>query len=155
MAQPQTRQINTKRARVSRRKQTITGADVKLELDSITAKMRDAEDTMLAAQHELENLREKAQATMKAARLETHSCAAGDLKIVVPSGRSSTYISPKLFQEFVTPEEFLESVKISVTKAREYLSGKEMNDIAEVTPAKPGKPVLKTKFYHPESEEDV
>jgi hypothetical protein len=154
MAQAQ-RKINTKRVRVSRAKQKITGADVKLELDSLTAQMRDAQDAMEAAQHELEKLREKAFATLKAARLDGHECVHGDLKIVVPSGRSSTYISPKLFQECVTPDEFLDAVKVSVTKARDYLSGKELNDIAEVTPAKPGKPVLKTKFYHPESEEDV
>lgn len=143
-----------RRVRVSRAKQKVTGASVKVRLDELTAKMRDADSKIKAAQRDYELLHKEAFDAMKAARLTDHSCAQGDLKIKVSSGRSSTYIGPKEYQAAVTPEEFLESVKVSITKAKEYLSGKEINEIAVVTPGTPGKPTLQAEFFFPDGTEE-
>ena len=118
--------------------------------DGLTAKMRDLQATINAAVRDMAALDKTALETMQAAGLTKHSCAEGDLKVNIPSGRSSTYIDPKKFRGAVGDDAFYESVKVTMTEARRNLSGKEFDAIAEVTPGKPGKPSLKTEFYYPE-----
>ena len=162
MAQQQTltsprRRVRTARTTTkspSRARQKVTGASEKLKLDTLTREMRDAQRSIDAAQRVLALKCKEAFETMRAAKIDSHSCAQGDLKIKVPSGRSSTYIAPKEFHEMVDDDEFYESVSVSVTKARKHLSGKEINEIAKVTPAVPGAPRLDYEFFSPEGMED-
>ena len=42
------------------------------------------------------------------------------------------------------------AVEKGMKDAKKNLSGKEFDQIAEVTPGKPGAPVLKTEYYYPE-----
>lgn len=142
-----------RRVRVSRKKQSVTEGDVKVVLDDLTKKMARIEAKMKAEQREFQLLHEKAFATMRAAKVDTHSCPHGDLKIKVSNGRSSTYISPKEYWAAVEEDAFFASVSVSVTKAKEHLSGKELNEIAEVTPGVKGPPTLKAEFYYPEEKD--
>lgn len=141
-----------RRVRVARKSpQQISAGDVKVTLDTFTAKMRDLQATINAAVRDMAALDKEALATMQSVGLSKHSCAAGDLEVKVPSGRSSTYIDPEKYHEAVGDDEaFYSSVKVTMGEARRNLSGKEFDGIAQVTPGEPGKPVLKTEFYYPE-----
>jgi hypothetical protein len=141
-----------RRVRLTRqRKEQISGGTVKVLLDGITGRMRDLQATINASVREMAKLDKQALEAMQAAKLAKHSCAEGDLEVKVSSGRSSTYIDPEKYHDAVGDDEaFYGSVKVTMAEARRNLSGKEFDAIAEVTPGKPGKPVLKTEFYYPE-----
>ncbi len=141
-----------RRVRLTRaRKEEISSGDVKVLLDDLTTKMRDAQAKINASARELAALEKQAFEAMQAAKLGNHSCPAGDLAVTVPSGRSSTYIDPRQYYKAVdSPDDFFDSVKVTMKDAKKNLSGKEFDAIAEVTPGKPGSPVLKTEYYYPE-----
>ncbi len=141
-----------RRVRLTRaRKEEISSGDVKVLLDDLTTKMRDAQAKINASARELAALEKQAFEAMQAAKLAKHSSAAGDLEVKVPSGRSSTYIDPRQYYKAVdSPDDFFDSVKVTMKDAKKNLSGKEFDAIAEVTPGKPGSPVLKTEYYYPE-----
>jgi hypothetical protein len=134
--------------------QKVTGADVKLKLDTLTCEMRAAQRQIDAAKRTLDLRSKEAFETMRAAKLNSHSCPQGDLKIKVPSGRSSTTIKPKEFHELVDDDEFYECVSVSVTKARKVLSGKEVTECSTTVAAVPGAPRLEYEFFAPEGNDD-
>ena len=70
---------------------------------------------------------------------------------VTPVGRSSTIIDKAAFREHVSDEEFMESIKIGVTKAKEVLSGKELAEVSETIPGVKGSEVVKVKVFKPET----
>lgn len=141
-----------RRVRVARKApQTISAGKTKTRLDEITVKMRDLQATINAAVRDMAAHDRDALEAMQAAGLTKHSCPAGDLEVKASPGRSSTKIDPKKYHEAVGDDDvFYESVKVTMAEARSNLSGKEFGAIAEVTPGKPGKPVLKTEFFYPE-----
>lgn len=154
MAQQQTleqprRRVRTSRT-ASRKRQKVTGASEKLKLDSLTREMRAAQRAVQAAQRTLDLKAKEAFETMQAAKIVSHSCPEGDLKIKVPSGRSSTTIKPKEFHDLVEDDEFYDCASISVTKARKVLSGKEITECSSTKPAVPGAPRLDYEFFSPE-----
>jgi hypothetical protein len=52
-----------------------------------------------------------------------------------PSGRSTTVIDKQAYFNAVSLEDFMESITVSVTKARDFLSGKELQSISTKIPA--------------------
>jgi hypothetical protein len=158
MAQQQELTEPRRRVRTSKtsakRRQKVTGASEKLKLDTLTREMRAAQRAIEAAQRTLDLKAKEAFETMRAARLDSHSCPEGDLKIKVPSGRSSTTIKPKEFHELVEDDEFYDCATVSVTKARKVLSGKEIAECSTTKPAVPGAPRLEYEFFSPEGLEE-
>lgn len=158
LAPPQGRQgrrIRTSRS-VTRRHaaQKVTGADVKLKLDTLTVEMRAAQQQIDAATRTLDLRCKEAFETMTSAKLTAHSCPQGDLKIKVPSGRSSTTIKVKEFHDLVSDEEFYDCATISVTKARKVISGKEVTECSTTVAAVPGAPRLDYEFFAPEGNDE-
>lgn len=155
LEQPRRRRVRTSRSVTKRHAaQKVAGTDVKLKLDILTCEMRAAQRQIDAAKRTLDLRSKEAFETMRAAKLNSHSCPQGDLKIKVPSGKSSTTIKPREFHELVDDDEFYECVSISVTKARKVISGKEVNEVATVKPAVPGAPRLDYEFFSPEGNEE-
>lgn len=158
MVQQQTLERPRRRVRTARtttrRRQKVAGTDSKLKLDTLTREMRDAQQAIDSAQRVLELKCKEAFETMRAAKIESHSCPQGDLKIKVPSGRSSTTIKPKEFHDLVEDDEFYDCATVSVTKARKVLSGKEIAECSTTKPAVPGAPRLDYEFFSPEGLEE-
>ena len=155
LEQPRRRRVRTSRSTTKRlAAQKVAGTDVKLKLDTLTCEMRAAQRQIDAAKRTLDLRSKEAFETMRAAKLTTHSCAQGDLKIKVPSGRSSTTIKPREFHDLVVDDDFYDCVSVSVTKARNVISGKEINEVATVTPGTPGAPRLDYEFFSPEGNEE-
>jgi len=155
LTQPRRRRVRTSRSTERRHKsQKVAGTDVKLKLDTLTTDMRAAQRQIDAAKRTLDLKSKEAFETMRAAKLNNHSCPQGDLKIKVPSGRSSTTIKPREFHELVDDDEFYSCVSVSVTKARTVISGKEITEVATVTAAVPGAPRLEFEFFSPEGNEE-
>ncbi len=152
LEQPRRRRVRVRGTESKRQK--VAGTDVKLKLDTLTVDMRAAQRQIDAAKRTLDLKSKEAFETMRAAKINSHSCAQGDLKIKVPSGRSSTTIKPREFHELVDDDEFYDCVSVSVTKARNVISGKEINEVATVTPGTPGAPRLDYEFFSPEGNEE-
>lgn len=152
LAQPR-RRVRTSRT-TSRKRSKVTGASEKLKLDQLTRQMRDAQQTIDAAKRTLDLKAKEAFETMQAAKIQSHSCPEGDLKIKVPSGRSSTTIRVKEFHQMVEDDEFYDCVSVSVTKARSVLSGKEITECSDTKPAVAGAPRLDYEFYTPEGTDE-
>ncbi len=155
LEQPRRRRVRTSRSVTKRHAaQKVAGTDVKLKLDTLTSEMRAAQRQIDAAKRTLDLRSKEAFETMRGAKINSHSCPQGDLKIKVPSGRSSTTIKPREFYGAVEEDDFFDCISVSVTKARTVMSGKEINDVATVTPAVPGAPRLEFEFFSPEGNEE-
>lgn len=99
----------------------------------------------LSAQDSL--MRAEAFKEMKRLGLKEHINGRCDAEIVRPAGRSKTEIDPREYHEALAEDEeaFYDSISVSVGKAKEHLSGKELSNVSRVTPAKSGEPTLKLK----------
>lgn len=69
---------------------------------------------------------------MKSCGIKEWKTKLGKGERYVPTSRSTTIIDTQAFRERVTDDDFMESVKVSVTAARKVLSGKELDSISEV-----------------------
>lgn len=65
----------------------------------------------------------------------------GTAEVYRPKGKASNTVDAKAFYERVSEDDFFECVKVSVTKAKEVLSGKELDEITDTVPGKLGEEV--------------
>jgi len=148
-----------RRMRVRRKASKIVppnGDDIN-GLDGMLFNIAAREETIIAMSAQVSQMREEAFKEMKRLGLKEHKNSRVEAAIVRPAGRSKTEIDPREFHEAVIDDDvFYASISVSVSKAKEHLSGKELNNVATVTPAKPGDPMLKLKIIpeaKPETEE--
>lgn len=146
-----------RRMRVRRKKSKIippNGTDID-HLNGVLYSIAATEEHILSLQADASRLRDDAFKEMKRLGLKEHKNGRCDAEIVRPSGRSKTEIDPREYQEAVTDDDaFYDSISVSVSKAKEHLSGKELAAVSKVTPASPGDPTLKLKII-PAKQEDA
>jgi hypothetical protein len=146
-----------RRMRVRRKASSIippNGDDLD-KLNGMLYSIAATEEQILALQASSVQLRDDTFKEMKRLGLKEQKNGRCDATIVRPAGRSQTKIDPREYQEAVADEDaFYDSISVSVTKAKEHLSGKELANVSKVTPAVPGTPVLKVKII-PAKQEDA
>ncbi len=138
-----------RRMRVRRKKSRIVppnSGDIN-GLDGMLHSIAAKEETIIAMSAQVVSMREEAFKEMKRLGLKEHKNGRVEAAIVRPAGRSKTEIDAREYHEAVIDDDiFYDSITVSVSKAKEHLSGKELNNVATVTPAKPGDPMLKLKI---------
>lgn len=146
-----------RRMRVRRKASRVVppnGKDID-HLNGVLYSLAATEEHILALQADASQYRDDAFKEMKRLGIKEHKNGRCDAEIVRPAGRSSTKIDPCEYHQAVGSDEaFYDSVSVSVGKAKEHLSGKELANVSTVTPAKAGEPVLKTKIT-PAKKEDA
>ncbi len=145
-----------RRMRVRRKASKIlppNGKDID-HLNGMLYSIAATEEQILALQAQAVQLHEETFKEMKRLGLKEQKNGRCDAEIVRPAGRSKTEIDPREYQEAVDDDAFYDSVSVSISKAKEHLSGKELAAVSKVTPATPGNPVLKVKIT-PAKQEDA
>jgi hypothetical protein len=146
-----------RRMRVRRKASKIippNGKDID-KLNGLLYSIAATEEQILALQAESVQLRDDTFKEMKRLGLKEQKNGRCDAEIVRPAGRSKTEIDPREYQEAVEDDDaFYDSISVSVSKAKEHLSGKELANVSKVTPATPGNPTLKLKII-PQKQEDA
>ncbi len=146
-----------RKMRVRRKKSRIV-PPLNGDIDKLNGMLYDIAATMDSIEAQgarLVQMKEDAFKEMKRLGLKEQKNGRCDAEIVRPSGRSSTLIDPREYQEAVADDDaFFDSISVSVTKAKDHLSGKELAAVSKVTPAVPGQPALKVKVI-PLAKEDA
>ena len=146
-----------RRMRVRRKASKVippNGKDID-KLNGMLYSIAATEEQILALQAQSVQLRDETFKEMKRLGLKEQKNGRCDAEIVRPAGRSKTEIDPREYQEAVQDEDaFYDSISVSVSKAKEHLSGKELSSVSKVTPATPGNPTLKVKII-PAKQEDA
>ena len=146
-----------RKMRVRRKKSRIV-PPLNGDIDKLNGMLYDIAATMDSIEAQgarLVQMKEDAFKEMKRLGLKEQKNGRCDAEIVRPSGRSSTLIDPREYQEAVADDDaFFDSISVSVTKAKDHLSGKELAAVSKVTPAVPGQPALKVKVI-PLAQEDA
>jgi hypothetical protein len=68
---------------------------------------------------------------LAANKIKAHETVDGIAAYEKKQSRSTRTINPKEYQELVSKEDFLESVKVSITKAKQFLSEREIEQISD------------------------
>lgn len=139
-----------RRRRIRRTARRISGRrdSPKIEkLKKMQNRLIELETEISVKQAQAAEMREDILQFMLAQKIDECSIDTGKLEIDVPSGRSVTKVDPREFFEYVGEDEFFDSISVSVTKAREHLSDKELKSISETTPAKTQEPRLKLSIW--------
>lgn len=138
-----------KTTRIRRRKHTEGQTVVPVRhKDAIKEVARQTEDLglqILELQNQIKDNTEQMMEYMTKYGDKSVPAEYGDYTYAVPKGRGSTVVSSKEFQDRVTEEEFHECISVSVTKARQVLSEKEVSEISDKTAGKPGAPIVAYK----------
>lgn len=93
-----------------------------------------------------EALLEEASTLMKARGLTEYRTATGEAEFYAPTTRGKTVIDPrKFFSTVQNKKDFYSAISVSVTKAREVLSEKEIASISEIYSAKAKERVLRIR----------
>lgn len=108
----------------------------------LIAKLDAKADELAQTRAEIE---ERIKKQMAAAELDQVDDGVYDATYKGTMGKSSREIDPKRFQKAVKPEAFWSAVSVSVTKAKEYLTDKEIDSISEVTAGTMGEKKLNVK----------
>lgn len=135
--------VNAAVFREARAQEARTKIDAQLKLVS------EAEAEIDAAQAKLSEAYRMIEAQMKLADLEVHSDGAYIAEIKEQWTNQTRDIDPKKFRNRVEAEVFWGSIAVSVTKAKHYLSERELNEISDVHPGKLVGKVLKVKKLEP------
>ncbi len=145
-----------RRMRVRRKASKVippNGKDID-KLNGMLYSIAATEEQILALQAQSVQLRDETFKEMKRLGLKEQKNGRCDAEIVRPAGRSKTEIDAREYQEAVDDDAFYDSISVSVSKAKEHLSGKELAGVSKVTPATPGNPTLKVKII-PAKQEDA
>lgn len=145
--QPQRRlrvtSVNAAVFREARAQEARTKIDAQLKLVS------EAEAAIDAAHTKLEEAYKMIEAQMKLADLQVHSNGGYIAEIKEQWTNQTRDIDPKKFRNRVAAEVFWGSISVSVTKAKNFLSERELNDISDVKPGQLVGHVLKVKKIEP------
>lgn len=107
--------------------------------------------TVLEAAAERAREVESLYALMKTYRIPVLEDGGAIATIERPKGRATSVIDVRQFWDRVDEEEFFSAVKVSKEGASKVLSGKELEEITEVTPGKLGNEQLTVKLKTNES----
>lgn len=86
-------------------------------------------------------------ALMQSSKVKSAEVPIATAEIVTPTGKAQNLVDPKGLRKILTKdEEFFACISVGITKAKEYLSARELAKITTNIPAKDGDPVLKVSF---------
>ena len=97
--------------------------DISKEVNILTAKLRELEQSMYQEMKEFSIDKVMLDKIMA----ERHT----------PKGRVTNIVDPVGYQELVSSADFYDSISVSLTKAKKYLSGKQLEKITTVIPPEP------------------
>jgi hypothetical protein len=83
---------------------------------------------------------------MQANKLKEWEIKEAVAKIVIPQGRATNEIDAEAFYKLVSEEDFFDSIKVSMEKAKKHLGKKELEKITTTTPGKLGEPKLDFEY---------
>ena len=143
--------------RIRPRRKDIAGASAKsqktrLEMDA--ARLGRLQVQLFKLQAEIESATEALRRAMRDTHTPVVLGKQGYLEVKyaleVPATRSTTHIDAAAYRKLVSPADFLDSVKVSVTKAKEYLGEKELASVSKVVPGETKPAVVNLKFLQHE-----
>jgi hypothetical protein len=129
----------------SKRRQVIAGSatdlfqrteKVKIEVERQLKSISDAYAAIDQAQAAAETAMKIVEAQLRSVNLKSHSDGMYVAELAEVWTRQSTKIDPKKFRAHVEADVFWESIKVSIEKAKEYLSEKELVGISDIEPSK-------------------
>lgn len=104
------------------------------------------QESIAARTDQLKERMQEIERLMKLCGLQTYATHEGDEAFFeTPEGRSTTVVDPRLFYNAVGEKNFWSAVTVGVTKAKEVLSGKELERISRKTIPGPKEPVLRVR----------
>lgn len=80
---------------------------------------------------------------MSASKLVTVNVEGAEAAIVRSAGKAQNIIDPKGFMKKLPPEDYLQCLSVSVTRAKEFLPAKVLASITTTIPGTTGEPKLK------------
>jgi uncharacterized protein YigA (DUF484 family) len=112
------------------------------KLQSIANTMAEIDDLQM----ELQSLQAQLFMEMKEHKVPNIEIEKAVANVTRKMGKASNSIDPKKFFNAVAREDFFTAVSVSITKAKEVLSGKEYEKLVTHTPGKLGDEVLEIKL---------
>lgn len=130
------------RKRIRRRKhaEAVAPDTKQKEMRKLALATEEVQDQIRLLQNELGGNIKKMFEYMEAYKITEVDANFGTYKYEIPAGRSSTEIHTEDLYNHMELEEFLQCVKASVTKVKEFLGEKELKDISTRHAGKPGEP---------------
>lgn len=111
-------------------------ASAREEVNSLLQSVATVEATLDQAAAELEMLHKQIEEKMRSANINEHSDGHYKTAIEAAFSRQSRTIDPKKFRNAVGDAAFWGSIDVGVTKAKQYMSERELDAISEVVPPK-------------------
>lgn len=130
------------RVRLRTRSGASPGAQAEKVVKQHLSAYQELEEEMDALKVRMESLKQEITETMENGKLTEVFQGVLVAKYASPATRSSTVIDPQKFSDHVLPEEFWDCISISVTKAREVMSERELKKVSTTSPGEPKPPVL-------------
>lgn len=145
------RRVRTTRKRVRPRR--AQKGPTKTQIDHAEDALTEVRNVMVeieALKTDLSDKTAKLEKLMKASKLDKVAIEDAIAEIKAPTQRTATVIDPAKFYEACdTNADFFSAVQVLVTKAKELLSGKEIDAISEKIPGEKKPPTLGVKMVKP------
>lgn len=132
-----------RRLRVRRRSRVSSEA-----VEAIKTKVREVgemQERVDELQAQIKERMEELNAEMDAIQLDHIESGTFEAVHEVPRSNSISYVDPRDAYKLLEDDEFFECIKVQMQKLGEYLSGKQIEKIKHVEPAKEKDPVLKVR----------
>lgn len=123
--------------------------EAKAKIDAQLKLVSEAEAAIDEAQAKLAEAYKLIEAQLKLADLTIHSDGVYIAELKEQWTNQTRDIDPKKFRNKVEAEVFWNSIAVSVTKAKQFLSERELNDISDVKPGVKVGVLLKVKKIEP------
>lgn len=140
-----TRKVRTRRSKRTAVAAKPTAAKQK-QAEGRLQKIRDTMVSIQAASGKLKQQQDELKSFMDEWGLKEVDLDDIYAKLQVPTQRTTRTINPEEFWNITSEEDFFNSISVSVTKAEEVLSGKELDSISEKKTAEKKPPELIVKM---------
>lgn len=120
-------------------------APLKLQIDEELKSIAKAERAIDEATVKIDASYAKIDSLMRSINLHEHTNGVHVAEIVEQWTKQQRVIDPMKFKNAVPNKLFWKAVSVNIAKAGDYLTEKEINDIADITPGKKTGDVLKIK----------
>ena len=135
---PVTLDSAAERSRIAEKARNSIDAQLKL--------ISKAEAEIDQAQADMEKARRIIEAQLRLANLVSHSNGVYDAELVDTWTKQSRSIDAKKFRNKVSNDVFWGSIDVSISRAKEHLSEKELNEISDIVPSVKTGTILKVSL---------
>lgn len=143
-----TRKVRTRSSRSPRTAAAPTPAKHK-QAEVMLEGIRDTMVSIQSASGKLKQQQDELKSLMEKWGITEIDLADIYAKLAVPTQRTTRVIDPREFWEVTSEEDFFSSISVSVTKAEQVLSGKELDSISEKGTSEAKPPELIVKMVKP------